>query len=147
MKHSSTKDLAQALFEEAGDALFLFDPDTDVVQDVNPMAERLSGFSRAELLRFESSYLFRFGPADAKENADSRPGVAGKRRLQHAASNTGIFHAQDGFFLRSRQDGVWVQDLGSTNGTYLNGTRLDGPRRLARGDIVRVGETDLRYEQ
>jgi hypothetical protein len=46
-----------------------------------------------------------------------------------------------------RQDGVWVQDLGSTNGTYLNGTRLDGPRRLARGDIVRVGETDLRYEQ
>jgi hypothetical protein len=46
-----------------------------------------------------------------------------------------------------RQDGVWVQDLGSTNGTYLNGTRLDRPRRLSRGDIVRVGETDLRYEQ
>lgn len=46
-----------------------------------------------------------------------------------------------------RQDGVWVQDLGSTNGTYLNGTRLDRPRRLSRGDIVRIGETDLRYEQ
>ena len=46
-----------------------------------------------------------------------------------------------------RQDGVWVQDLGSTNGTYLNGTRLEQPRRLARGDIVRVGETDLRYDQ
>ena len=45
-----------------------------------------------------------------------------------------------------RQDGVWVQDLGSTNGTYLNGARLDHPRRLTRGDIVRVGETDLRYE-
>jgi hypothetical protein len=45
-----------------------------------------------------------------------------------------------------RQDGVWVQDLGSTNGTYLNGARLDRPRRLTRGDIVRVGETDLRYE-
>jgi pSer/pThr/pTyr-binding forkhead associated (FHA) protein len=40
-----------------------------------------------------------------------------------------------------------VQDLGSTNGTYLNGTRLDRPRRLSRGDIVRIGETDLRYEQ
>jgi hypothetical protein len=46
-----------------------------------------------------------------------------------------------------RQDGVWVQDLGSTNGTYLNGARLDRPRRLADGDVVRVGETDLRYEQ
>jgi hypothetical protein len=45
-----------------------------------------------------------------------------------------------------RQDGVWVQDLGSTNGTYLNGARLDHPRRLTQGDIVRVGETDLRYE-
>jgi pSer/pThr/pTyr-binding forkhead associated (FHA) protein len=46
-----------------------------------------------------------------------------------------------------RHDGVWVQDLGSTNGTYLNGARLDRPRRLALGDIVRIGETDLRYEQ
>jgi hypothetical protein len=45
-----------------------------------------------------------------------------------------------------RQDGVWVQDLGSTNGTFLNGTRLDRPRRLAQGDVVRIGETDLRYE-
>ncbi len=45
-----------------------------------------------------------------------------------------------------RQDGVWVQDLGSTNDTFLNGTRLDRPRRLTQGDIVRVGETDLRYE-
>jgi hypothetical protein len=46
-----------------------------------------------------------------------------------------------------RHDGVWVQDLGSTNGTYLNGARLEHPRRLTANDIVRVGETDLRYEQ
>lgn len=45
-----------------------------------------------------------------------------------------------------RHDGVWVQDLGSTNGTYLNGARLERPRRLADGDVVRVGETDLRYD-
>ena len=49
--------------------------------------------------------------------------------------------------VEPRQDGVWVQDLGSTNGTFLNGTRLERPRRLTHGDIVRVGETDLRYEQ
>jgi hypothetical protein len=46
-----------------------------------------------------------------------------------------------------RQDGVWVQDLGSTNGTYLNGMRLEHPRRLTQGDIVRVGETDLRFDE
>lgn len=49
--------------------------------------------------------------------------------------------------LEPRQDGVWVQDLGSTNGTYLNGARLERPRRLTHGDIVRVGDTDLRFEQ
>lgn len=49
--------------------------------------------------------------------------------------------------LEPRQDGVWVQDLGSTNGTYLNGARLEHPRRLTNGDIVRVGDTDLRFEQ
>ena len=46
-----------------------------------------------------------------------------------------------------RKDGVWVQDLGSTNGTYLNGSKLDQPRRLAHGDVVRVGETDLRFDE
>jgi pSer/pThr/pTyr-binding forkhead associated (FHA) protein len=46
-----------------------------------------------------------------------------------------------------RRDGVWVQDRGSTNGTYVNGTQLDRPRRLTEGDVVRVGETDLRYER
>jgi hypothetical protein len=45
-----------------------------------------------------------------------------------------------------RQDGVWVQDLGSTNGTFLNGARLESPRRLTRGDVLRIGETDLRFE-
>jgi pSer/pThr/pTyr-binding forkhead associated (FHA) protein len=45
-----------------------------------------------------------------------------------------------------RRDGVWIQDLGSTNGTYVNGARIDRPRKLTHGDVVRVGETDLRYE-
>jgi hypothetical protein len=45
-----------------------------------------------------------------------------------------------------RRDGVWVEDIGSTNGTYVNGIRLTRERRLARGDVVRVGETDLRFE-
>jgi pSer/pThr/pTyr-binding forkhead associated (FHA) protein len=46
-----------------------------------------------------------------------------------------------------RRDGVWVQDRGSTNGTFVNGTRIDRPRRLMSGDVVRVGETDLRYDR
>jgi hypothetical protein len=45
-----------------------------------------------------------------------------------------------------RGDGVWVSDLGSTNGTFVNGVKLNSPRKLRSGDVVRVGETDLRYE-
>jgi pSer/pThr/pTyr-binding forkhead associated (FHA) protein len=46
-----------------------------------------------------------------------------------------------------RQDGVWIEDTGSTNGTYLNGVKLKRPRRLDPGDIVRIGETDFRFER
>ena len=45
-----------------------------------------------------------------------------------------------------RRDGVWIEDIGSTNGTFVNGRRLEQPRRLASGDVVRIGETDLRFE-
>jgi FHA domain len=41
---------------------------------------------------------------------------------------------------------VAVEDLGSTNGTYVNGQRLAGPHVLQPGDQVQVGQTVLRYE-
>jgi pSer/pThr/pTyr-binding forkhead associated (FHA) protein len=49
--------------------------------------------------------------------------------------------------IEPRRDGVWVHDLGSTNGTYVNGVRVDRPRKLVAGDVVRVGETELRFEE
>jgi hypothetical protein len=49
--------------------------------------------------------------------------------------------------IEPRRDGVWVSDAGSTNGTYVNGVRLDRPRKLVNGDVVRAGETELRYEE
>ena len=49
--------------------------------------------------------------------------------------------------IEPRRDGVWVHDLGSTNGTHVNGLRIDRPRKLVTGDVVRVGETELRFEE
>jgi hypothetical protein len=45
-----------------------------------------------------------------------------------------------------RRDGVWLTDVGSTNGTFVNGVRLERPRKLAPGDMIRIGSTDLRFD-
>jgi hypothetical protein len=45
-----------------------------------------------------------------------------------------------------RPEGVWIEDAGSTNGTFVNGARVTSARQLQSGDIVRVGQTDLRME-
>lgn len=46
-----------------------------------------------------------------------------------------------------RRDGVYLSDAGSTNGTFVNGIRLTDDRRLAPGDLVKIGETELRFER
>src|SRR5262249_23942114 len=46
-----------------------------------------------------------------------------------------------------RRDGLYVEDIGSTNGTFVNGIRLTRERKLTPGDVVRVGQTDLRFER
>ena len=46
--------------------------------------------------------------------------------------------------VRPDGDGVMVADLDSTNGTYLNGTRMTGQGRVGRGDSLRLGRTVVR---
>jgi hypothetical protein len=43
----------------------------------------------------------------------------------------------------SRDGGWYVEDLGSTNGTYLNDRRLTQPAEVHVGDVVRLGKTVL----
>jgi diguanylate cyclase (GGDEF)-like protein len=48
---------------------------------------------------------------------------------------------------RMQYDGAgWiVEDLGSTNGTFVNDVRVVSPRRLADGDLIRVGKAILKF--
>jgi len=49
--------------------------------------------------------------------------------------------------LTRSQGGIVLEDLGSTNGTFVNGERLVAPRQLRPGDLVGMGENvTLMYE-
>ena len=43
----------------------------------------------------------------------------------------------------SGDEGMVLHDLGSTNGTYVNGRRVTAPQVLVKGDAVQVGKTVL----
>jgi hypothetical protein len=41
---------------------------------------------------------------------------------------------------------AYVEDMNSTNGTYVNGQRVAGQERLHLDDRIRIGDTEFRYE-
>ena len=48
--------------------------------------------------------------------------------------------------VKATPGGFVVRDLGSTNGTMVNGARITGEHRLRDGDIVSFGSTYVRFE-
>jgi hypothetical protein len=42
---------------------------------------------------------------------------------------------------------MYIEDMGSTNGTYLNGRQLRRPEQLKVADAVRIGDTEYRYQE
>ncbi len=44
-------------------------------------------------------------------------------------------------------DFMQLEDMGSTNGTYLNGRRVRGAERLKVADTIRIGDTEWRYQE
>ncbi|CAN5637345.1 FHA domain-containing protein [soil metagenome] len=42
---------------------------------------------------------------------------------------------------------LYVEDLGSTNGTFVNGSKTVGATPVRNGDNVRIGSTTFRYEE
>jgi PAS domain S-box-containing protein len=96
MNYTAVEGLAQALFEESGDGLFLFDPETEQLLDVNSKAQRLTGIPLRDLLHRPMTELFRFGRDPSLQ------------KLRDAATQTGTYHSQEGYFLRTVRPDVWV---------------------------------------
>jgi pSer/pThr/pTyr-binding forkhead associated (FHA) protein len=49
-------------------------------------------------------------------------------------------------WVRRLSDGVEVTDLGSANGTYVNGTRVRAPTRIQDSDVLRIGRIQLKLD-
>jgi hypothetical protein len=46
-----------------------------------------------------------------------------------------------------RGDFMYVEDMGSTNGTYLNGRQIRTAERLKVADVIRIGDSEYRYQE
>jgi hypothetical protein len=46
-----------------------------------------------------------------------------------------------------RGEFMYIEDMGSTNGTYLNGRQLRTAQRLKMADTVRIGDSEYRYQE
>ncbi len=42
---------------------------------------------------------------------------------------------------------MYIEDMGSTNGTFLNGRQLRSPQQLKVSDTIRIGDTEYRYTE
>ena len=78
---------------------------------------------------------------------DSRPLLIGRENENDVALARDEFSSSRHARFEPRRDGVYVEDIGSTNGTFVNGVRLTAPKRLSSGDVIRIGETDFRFER
>ena len=58
--------------------------------------------------------------------------------------STDEFVSRSHVWVRRRGDGVEVTDLGSVNGTYVNGTRVRAPTLMGDSDVLRIGQIHLK---
>jgi FHA domain len=116
---------------------------------LTPAAARAAGLHRASTPRAVRLVVQR-SPSFA-EGAEfllnSAPVTVGRADQNDLVLDGDEFASARHARIEVRGDGVWVQDLESTNGTYVNGSRVVGAQRMNAGDVLRVGETDLRVEE
>lgn len=102
----------------------------------------LAPATRAKLVVLKSPAL----EAGEEVPVDSMPVAIGRGGQNEVPLEEDEFASARHARFELRRDGLWVEDIGSTNGTFVNGARVTTPRRLSKGDIVRVGQTDFRVD-
>jgi pSer/pThr/pTyr-binding forkhead associated (FHA) protein len=74
----------------------------------------------------------------------SRGRVLGRDARLGQPFSTDRFLSRHHVLVRRIGYGIEVMDLGSANGTYVNGTRVRAPTPLHDGDVLRIGQISLK---
>ena len=113
----------------------------DPAQKASPVPSMRPGGGRAYVLRFISG----------KYQGGEFPIVNDKPLIVGRSSDLDMVLVEDMVSrkharITMQQDQIWIEDLGSTNGTYVNGQRITAPTTITLADTVRIGKTVLRLE-
>jgi pSer/pThr/pTyr-binding forkhead associated (FHA) protein len=136
MARSALKDLRRGGVEEAGPSY----------EDATGLHNATAGLSDAPggtpKLRVATGAGLRAGAAyDLSDGALLGRGDQADIRLEDTFASSR--HAR----LVPQGDVMVLEDLGSTNGTYLNGEPLRGPQPLHVGDSIRIGDSEFTFER
>jgi hypothetical protein len=136
MARSALKDLRRGSTEAAAPAY----------EDATGLHRATAGLNDAPAgspkLRVANAAGLRAGSAyDLAEGALLGRGESADIRLEDTFASSS--HAR----LVAQGDVIVLEDLGSTNGTYLNGEPLRGPQPLHVGDSIRIGDSEFTFER
>jgi pSer/pThr/pTyr-binding forkhead associated (FHA) protein len=102
----------------------------DLAAGVDPMLEVVAAMGHEPGTTFDVRDGATLGRADSAEIRIDDP---------FASSAHARIFARDEF--------MYVEDMGSTNGTYLNGRQIKTAERLKMADVIRIGDTEYRYRE
>ena len=121
--------------------------------DQTPQESIILGAAEAAALRAEhglpSTRLLVVASPELQEGATievSAPTVVGRDVRSGIRLDRDEFASGQHARIEPRSNGAWVDDLGSTNGTFVNGSKLKKGRIAKTGDVIKIGATELQVQ-
>ena len=113
----------------------------DTARRTAPIAGRLDPRLEVLVVTGRWKYILEYG--DQRFELENRPMTAGRSRkgdIAVADASVSRRHAT----LTADEGMILLEDLGSSNGTFINGERLQGAGQLRNGDTLGLGDAELR---
>jgi hypothetical protein len=131
--------------------LFLLWVARSALRDLGRPATEPSGFGEEELAAGGRPYSGRLvverGEGLSRGEAFGvGPGLVIGRALACEVTIDDSYASSRHARLYDRDGHVYIEDMNSTNGTYVNGNRVSTQQLLRPGDVVRIGDTELRFD-